>query len=236
MSMQKLITIFTDGASSGNPGPGGWGSVVRYDEQVTELGGHEPRTTNNRMELTAVIRALEFVVEHNLASMPVTLYTDSSYVANGITSWLKGWQARNWTNKMGDPIANVDLWKDSVPVLREINLTIRNVSGHSGIPGNERCDEIATGYSKGVAVHLYHGPYSEYHYDLDNITVDAKKKSSKDRNGQKAFSYLSLIGGELKIHETWNDCKKRVEGVKGARFKKSVSKEDENAIRRSWGV
>lgn len=234
--MQKLITIFTDGASSGNPGPGGWAAVVRHGDEVTELGGYEAKTTNNRMELTAVIRALEFVVEHHLSSSPVTLYTDSSYVANGIKSWLKGWQMRGWTNKLGDPIANVDLWKESVPVLREINLNIVTVSGHSGIPGNERCDEIATGYSKGASVHLYHGAYADYHHNLETTAVDAKKKASKTRGGQKAFSYLSLVDGKLVIHSNWNDCKARVEGTKGARYKKSVSKEDEDSIRKSWGV
>ncbi len=234
--MQKLITIFTDGASSGNPGPGGWGAVVWHEDQVTELGAGESRTTNNRMELTAVLEGLRFVIDHSLSSQPVTVYTDSSYVANGVTTWIKGWQARGWTNKTGDSIANVDLWQDMARVLLHVNVKMVNVSGHSGIPGNERCDVIATSYAKGIPLMLFHGPYSDYGHDLENIAVDAKKKSSKDRSSQKAYSYLSLIGGELKIHKTWDECKRRVEGAKGARYKKAVSQADEEVIKRSWGV
>ena len=234
--MQSNITIFTDGASSGNPGPGGWGTVVRHGDQVTELGRAETRTTNNRMELEAVLEGLKFVVEHSMNSLPITLYTDSSYVANGATNWIKGWKVRGWTNKMGDPIANVDLWKDMALVLPDVNVKFENVSGHSGIPGNERCDEIATGFAKGVPVHLYNGAYSQYDHDLENIAVDPKMKKSKDRSKATAFSYLSLVGGVLKIHSSWNDCKARVEGQKGTRYKKSISKSDEDAIRKSWGV
>jgi ribonuclease HI len=234
--MQSHITIFTDGASSGNPGPGGWGTLVRYADQITELGGAEPKTTNNRMELKAVLEGLRFVVEHSLNTQPITLYTDSSYVANGATTWIKGWKMRGWTNKLGDSIANVDLWKDMGDVLSDVNVKFVNVSGHSGIPGNERCDEIATGFSKNVQVHLYNGPYSQYDHDLENITVNPELKSSKDRAKQTAFSYLSLVDGVLKIHSSWNDCKARVEGKKGARYKKTISKIDEDTIRRSWGV
>ena len=92
--MQSNITIFTDGASSGNPGPGGWGAILSIGDQVTELGGSESRTTNNRMELTAVYESIKHVVEHQYNNLPITLYTDSSYVANGITAWIKGWQNR----------------------------------------------------------------------------------------------------------------------------------------------
>lgn len=234
--MQSHITIFTDGASSGNPGPGGWGTLVRHNDQITELGAAETRTTNNRMELKAVLEGLNFVVEHRLNDQPITLYTDSSYVANGATAWIKGWKMRGWTNKMGDPIANVDLWKDMADALSNVNVKFVNVSGHSGIPGNERCDEIATGFSKNAQVHLYNGKYSEYTVDLENITVDPKMKKSKDRSKATAFSYLSLVGGVLKIHSSWNECKSRVEGQKGAKYKKSVSKSDEDMIRKSWGV
>lgn len=233
--MQSNITIFTDGASSGNPGPGGWGTVVAHDTQVTELGAKEDRTTNNRMELQAVLQGLTFVIEQRINAQPITLYTDSSYVANGITTWIKGWKMRNWTNKTGDTIANVDLWKAMSFLLPEVTLKIVNVSGHSGIPGNERCDQIATAYSKDIPVHLYHGPANEYSFDLTNTQVDPKLKKAKDNKKAKAFSYLSVVNNELKIHYTWDECKKRVEGQKGARYKKSISKVDEDSIRTKWG-
>lgn len=234
--MQSHITIFTDGASSGNPGPGGWGAIVSYNDHVTELGGGEPKTTNNRMELQAVVEALSFVVEQHLNTDPVTLYTDSSYVANGITSWLKGWQQRNWTNQAGQVIANVDIWQKMAQIVPDISLKIINVSGHSGVQGNEQADKIATGFAKNMHVRLYHGPENEYEVDLKNLSMNTVVKKEKDRKSAKAYSYLSLVNGELKIHYTWNECKARVEGVKGAKYKKAISKEDEDVIKRSWGI
>lgn len=234
--MQSNITIFTDGASSGNPGPGGWGTIVSYDSQVTELGGGEEKTTNNRMELQAVFEGLSFVVEQHLNANPVTLYTDSSYVANGITSWIKGWQKRNWTNQSGQTIANVDIWQKIAHVLPDIQLKIINVSGHSGVAGNERADDIATGFAKQSLFRLYHGPENEYDIDLKNLSMNQVTKKEKDRKKEKAYSYVSLVGGVFQVHYTWDECKKRVEGTKGAKYKKAISKEDENAIRKSWGV
>lgn len=234
--MQSNITIFTDGASSGNPGPGGWGAIVSYDSQVTELGGGEEKTTNNRMELQAVLEGLTFVVEQHLNSNPVTLYTDSSYVANGITSWIKGWQKRNWTNQSGQTIANVDIWKRMAQVLPDVQLKIINVSGHSGVAGNERADVIATGFAKNSTFMLYHGPVSEYDVNLTDLSMNQVTKKEKDRKKEKAYSYVSLVGGIFQIHYTWDECKKAVEGKKGAKYKKAISKEDENSIKKSWGL
>lgn len=234
--MQSQIIIFTDGASSGNPGPGGWGALVAYDKKVTELGGSEERTTNNRMELSAVLESLNFVIEQGVSKLPITLYTDSSYVANGATAWIKGWQNRNWTNQAGDQIANVDLWKKMNEVLKDVFVKIIRISGHSGIPGNERVDQIATAHIKDGKTYLYHGPLDGYTVDILNVKVDENLKKEKDRKKGKAYSYVSLIGGEFKIHYTWDDCKKRVEGAKGAKYKKTLSKEDEQSIMKSWGV
>jgi ribonuclease HI len=234
--MQSNIIIFTDGASSGNPGPGGWGTLVSYEGKVSELGGGEERTTNNRMELQAVLEGLSFVIEQGVSNIPITLYTDSSYVSNGITTWIKGWQKRNWTNQAGDQIANVDLWKKMGEVLKDVSVKTVQISGHSGIPGNERVDEIATGYIKEDKVYLYHGPLDGYTVDILNTKVDPTLKKEKDRKKGKAYSYLSLIGKDLQIHYTWDECKKRVEGQKGAKYKKSLSPEDEEKIKRSWGI
>lgn len=234
--MQSNITIFTDGASSGNPGPGGWGSIISFEREVTELGGYEERTTNNRMELKAVLEALKFVIEQHKNNLPITLYTDSSYVANGITTWIKGWQKRNWINQAGDQIANIDIWKDMAEVLKDVSVKVIQISGHSGIPGNERVDEIATGYIKEDKVYLYHGPLDGYTVDISHTKVDVGAKKEKDRKKGKAYSYVSLIGNDFMVHYTWDECKKRVEGVKGAKYKKALSKEDEDMIKRSWGI
>lgn len=234
--MQSNITIFTDGASSGNPGPGGWGAIVSYDSRVTELGGGEAKTTNNRMELQAVLEALSFVVDQHLNSNPITLYTDSSYVANGINSWIKGWQKRNWTNQAGQTIANVDIWQRMSQVLPDVQLKIVNVSGHSGVAGNERADVIATGFAKDSTFRLYHGDVDQYDIDLKNLSMNATTKKEKDRKKGKAYSYLSLVGGVLQVHYSWDECKRRVEGTKGAKYKKAISKQDEDVIKRSWGV
>jgi ribonuclease HI len=234
--MQSQIIIFTDGASSGNPGPGGWGALVAYDKKVTELGGGEERSTNNRMELTAVLESLSFVIEQGVSNIPITLYTDSSYVANGATLWIKGWQNRNWTNQAGDSIANVDLWKKMNEVLKDVSVKIIRISGHSGIPGNERVDEIATGYIKENQNYLYHGPLDGYSVDILNTKVDEGAKKEKDRKKGKAYSYVSLIGKDFMVHYTWDECKKRVEGAKGAKYKKALSQEDEESIKKSWGI
>lgn len=233
--MQNTI-IFTDGASSGNPGPGGWGAIVSFEDTVVELGGFEAKTTNNRTELTAVYEALLFVVEQNKNTIPVTLYTDSSYVANGATSWIHGWKKRGWTNQAGVEVANVDIWKKLADVLPQINLNIINVSGHSGIPGNERADEIATSFIKDQKQFLYNGSKLEYTIDLENTSVDEGLKKVKDRKKAKAYSYVSLVDDNFQIHKTWDDCKNRVQGEKGAKYKKTISKQDEEDIKKSWGV
>jgi len=234
--MQSHTIIFTDGASSGNPGPGGWGTIISFAGKISELGGGEDRTTNNRMELQAVYEGLKFVVDQGITSTPVRLYTDSSYVANGINSWITGWKRRNWTNQAGQTIANVDIWKNIAELLPDIGLTIVNVSGHSGVPGNERADQIATGFARGTGYGLYYGDKDEYDVDLENLNMDNAVKKEKDRKKQKAYSYVSLVKGDPKIHYTWAECKARVEGQKGVKYKKAISKDDEQNILRSWGV
>lgn len=140
--------IYTDGACSGNPGPGGWGTVVYFsDGSVHEMGGFESETTNNRMELQAAIAALEFL-KNSGQTEPVTLYTDSEYVKNGITKWIPGWKKKDWKTSAGKPVLNQDLWK----ILDKLNTKAvdwRYVRGHSGNIGNERCDTIARAFSLG---------------------------------------------------------------------------------------
>ena len=133
------VTIFTDGACSGNPGPGGWGSVLLYNGHRRELSGGERATTNNRMELQAVIGAL------NALTRPcrVTIHTDSVYVMKGITEWLEQWKRRNWRTASKQAVKNVELWQQLETALAPHQVRWRWVKGHSGVPENERADELA---------------------------------------------------------------------------------------------
>lgn len=133
--MSKTIEIYTDGACSGNPGPGGWGAILRWNGHEKELYGGEDETTNNRMEMMAVIKALEALKKPS----KVDLYTDSTYVQKGVTEWMAGWKAKNWPKK----IKNQDLWKRIDSLIEVHNVAFHWVRGHSGHPENERADELA---------------------------------------------------------------------------------------------
>jgi len=139
----KTINIYTDGACKGNPGPGGWGAILEYDGKEKELFGGEPATTNNRMELTAVIEALAALRR----PCTVVLHTDSQYVQKGITEWIGGWKARGWKTAAKEPVKNADLWKKLDEVVRTHRIRWVWVKGHSGHDGNERADALA---NKGV--------------------------------------------------------------------------------------
>ena len=143
--MKKEVTIYTDGACSGNPGPGGWGAILMYRDKRREMSGFEPHTTNNRMELTGPIVALNALKE----PCDVTLYSDSAYLVNAFEKhWIEGWQRKNWIKSDKKPVENQDLWKE---ILRLCSIhTIRwvKVKGHADNPNNNRCDELATGAIK----------------------------------------------------------------------------------------
>lgn len=162
MSPARTIkSIYTDGACSGNPGPGGWGVVVYFtDGSVHEIGGGATATTNNRMEMQAAIAALEFFTQSGQRD-PVALYTDSEYVKNGVTKWVAGWKKKGWKTAQGKAVLNQDLWQ----ILDELNshrVEWRYVRGHAGDVGNERCDAIARAFSLGKPAKL-----RELHPDLD---------------------------------------------------------------------
>jgi len=140
----KQVEIFTDGACSGNPGPGGWGVLLRWNGVTKELYGGEADTTNNRMELTAAIKALNALKE----PCEVDLYTDSVYVRNGISSWIDSWKANNWKTSAKKPVKNAELWQQLDEARSRHKVSWHWVKGHAGHPENERCDELAR---KGVA-------------------------------------------------------------------------------------
>ncbi len=133
------VEIYTDGACRGNPGPGGWGVLLRYAEEQRELFGGERETTNNRMELTAAIRALEALNRR----CQVRLYTDSEYVRRGISEWLPGWRARGWRTASRKPVKNQDLWQALDAEAAKHSISWHWVKGHAGNPGNERADQLA---------------------------------------------------------------------------------------------
>ncbi len=150
-----IQSIYTDGACSGNPGPGGWGTVIYYvSGEVRELGGYAAATTNNRMEMQAAIAALEFILTTGQTT-PLVLLTDSEYVKNGITKWIKGWKQKDWKTSTGKPVLNQDLWEElddaHIKVNRQLkkNLEWQYVRGHVGNVGNERADAIARAFSQG---------------------------------------------------------------------------------------
>lgn len=133
------VEIFTDGACSGNPGPGGWGAVLRYGQHEKDISGWCSRTTNNRMELLAAIRALESLTR----KCSVILTTDSQYVRQGITSWIKNWKRNRWRRKGNKPVKNSDLWQKLDTLCEKHQVDWRWVKGHAGHPDNERADQLA---------------------------------------------------------------------------------------------
>ena len=146
----QTVTIFTDGACSFNPGPGGWAARLLYnDGRVEELGGFVPETTNNRMELQAAIEGLRAAP----SAVPITLVTDSEYLRKGITEWIHGWKRRGWRTAAKKPVLNQDLWQ-TLDQLNTPAVQWRYTPGHVGDPDNERCDQIAKAFSRGETPYL----------------------------------------------------------------------------------
>ncbi len=144
-SNRKEIEIYTDGACSGNPGPGGWGAILCYRGVQKELSGGEANSTNNRMELTAVIQALSALKE----SCDVTLFSDSKYIVDAVTKgWVYRWRDAGWMRNKKDPALNPDLWQSLLPLLDKHNVTFVWVKGHASNPLNNRCDELAVMHTK----------------------------------------------------------------------------------------
>lgn len=138
-SKRSPVVIYTDGACSGNPGPGGWGALLTFDGKEKELSGGARETTNNRMELTAAIEALKALKR----PCRVTLWTDSTYVKDGITKWIHNWKAKGWKTANKKPVKNADLWQALEAAMARHDVTWKWVKGHAGHPGNERADSLA---------------------------------------------------------------------------------------------
>lgn len=239
---QKLITIFTDGSSLGNPGRGGWGAfLVLPIDTVVELGGYESDTTNNRMELTAAIESLIFLKRTQAIFDQVEIHTDSAYVLNGISTWVYGWERNGWITSTKDPVLNRDLWQILLELVRfhqnNGRVVFKKVKGHSGMYGNERVDVIATGFAEHLKFDLYEGSLIEYIKLIggnifESGEVEKKKSKSKSKKSSKpAYSYVSLVDGKIYYDATWAECERRVKGVPGAKYKKAMDKKEEALIK-----
>lgn len=238
---EQTIVVFTDGASKGNPGPGGWGAViVAPDGRVTEMGGGAALTTNNKMELTGAIQALSRL---RGTSGRIDLYTDSTYVIQGIREWIHGWKRRGWKTAAGAEVMNRELWEE----LSELTtargaraISWHYVRGHVGTPGNERVDQIADSFAAQAPVSLYEGPLSGYSVpildlpDDTNLPTRGSTSAGGSRSKATAYSYLSVVDGTPMRHATWAECERRVKGRSGALFKKAMSAADQDAILRAW--
>lgn len=237
------IVVFADGACSGNPGPGGWGAVIVVPEagRVRELGGGERSTTNNRMELRAAIEALRALRD---TAGEVHVYTDSTYVIRGITQWIWAWRKKGWKTAEGKDVTNQDLWErlfaEVVGRRERGRLEWFYVRGHSGVPGNERVDELAVGFATGRRPDLYSGPLLRYDVPVLDLPEagELPERSDAKRGQQKdpPHSYLSLVNGICRRHRTWADCEREVKGRSGAKFKRAATAADEARILADWGV
>jgi ribonuclease HI len=238
---------FTDGASSGNPGPSGWGVILATPEgDILELGEGFPKATNNQMELLGTIAALRKIPQ----AEGVLLYTDSTYVIKGISQWIWGWMKNGWKTAEGKDVSNKELWQDLLREQQRLGKGVvkyNYVRGHAGIPGNERADQIAVAFSKNQPISLFKGMLKDYSHDLtiteksgENAEVPAGSKLKTAPSSKKGTSgpshYLSLLGSTPERHTTWAECERRVKGQSGARFKKVSSFEEERTVLSSWGV
>jgi ribonuclease HI len=227
----KTVKIFTDGAAKGNPGPGGYGAVLLLQDKVVEIGAGKKLTTNNEMELRAVVEALKNVPETKVV---VEVYTDSKYVVEGATGWIFGWIKNGWKTKTGSEVSHQELWQELISLLKKVKVDWHKVPGHVGIVGNERADTIASDFGAGKKVILYKGLRVGYQYEIENVDYDKQKaverSEARKRQALKAYSYVSKVEGVIKTHQTWTECEARVKGMKGVRFKKATSAAEEKQI------
>lgn len=232
--MKNTVTIYTDGASRGNPGPGGWAAIILSDTHAIELAGKKDPATNNQMELEAVIQALAYVQKTHRA-VSVELHADSRYVLSGIESWIDGWVRNGWMTVSKKPVENKLQWVKLMK-LRDAfgrKLTLVKVDGHSGHLYNDRCDELAVAAALSKKPTLFKGTIAAYEAKLGDTPPKSpvkKTSSKKSTNSAPAYSYVSLVGGTVYVDKTWPACEKRVKGAKGAKYKKVFSKQEETDL------
>ncbi len=247
----KTLTIYTDGASRGNPGLGGWGAVILVDGMAMEIAGGVKKATNNQMELQAVLEVLSDLPRLVPASPnrgesgkagsgarahkgPVVVYSDSSYVVKGLSSWVYGWEKNGWVTTAKTPVENKDIWVKLLDLLKKYGkrLSIEKVKGHDGDLYNERCDELAVSAALGEKQKHFQGSQKDYDKFLIEIGTTAKKAAPKKKKKPTgpAYSYVSFVDGKVYADKTWKECEARVKGTKGAKYQKVFSKAEETGL------
>ncbi|KJH71107.1 ribonuclease HI [Aliterella atlantica] len=202
-SSRKIQSIYTDGACTGNPGPGGWAVVVYYtDNCVHEFGGGEKQTTNNRMEMQAAIAALNFLVNAQQKEL-VTLYTDSEYLINGATKWVKSWKKRGWKTAQNKPVLNQDLW-EALDSVNSKQIAWQHVRGHAGNVGNERCDAIARAFANGKTLSLQQEEPSSSSHDIatNHLSLDGVADVNGDNTIIDKNIQTTLIASDATIMDS----------------------------------
>lgn len=245
MAMKSKLVIYTDGASRGNPGRGGWAAVILAGDMAMEIAGSSKHATNNQMELAGV----EAVLSDSGALSwdgDVVVLSDSMYVINGMTKWAKGWERNGWITSAKTPVENKGQWQNLLALMKEYGtrLSIEKVKGHAGDLYNERCDELAVNAALGNEQTLFSGSLKDYEkflhesgYDEHSMkaaSAKAKEKPKAKKNDGPAYSYVSMVDGIVHADKTWADCEKRVKGAKGAKFKKVFSKAEETSLMQDY--
>jgi ribonuclease HI len=220
-------TAYADGSCLGNPGPGGWGVHVQFeDSRVVDLGGGEQHTTNNRMELRAAIEAVRATRECEA----VTVIVDSEYVKRGITGWVAGWKKNGWRTRTGAAVLNQELWQE-LDELADKRITWQWTRAHVGTAGNERVDTIARWFAEGM------GRTRRASRPAPAERSQPQPRIQQSRRSNPAGTrYLSLIDGIAMRHRTWPECQDRVSGVARARYRKALSDDEERKILQEWKV
>lgn len=171
---------------------------------------------------------------------PTVVYTDSVYVIRGITEWIWGWRRRGWKNAEGNDVLNRDVWEElsiEAGKRKEFGLEWKYVRGHTGVPGNERCDEISVAFSKGKKIALFDGSLLHYSYAIYDLPPDQDVPEMRSLQPKKeVYSYLSVMGDVVVRHKSWSGCELRVKGRSGAKFKKAMSADEEAQILKAWGL
>jgi len=225
---KKTWWVVSDGACSGNPGPGGWGLILKSpDGIVEEFCERHEHTTNNRMEILGMLEGLLKIEQAEKDSARICVVTDSSYVVKSFEQYLASWIQRNWMTAAGQPVANQDLWTQVQAIKarlldRGFDFQMKLVKGHAAIESNERADVLAVSAAQNQAPTLYHGPESAYSI---SFSLEARQ-----------VFYLSFVDGVLLRHTTWDECSKVTHGKKGAKFKKISSRQEELETLQLWGV
>jgi ribonuclease HI len=234
---ERDLIIYTDGACSGNPGPGGWAAILIRGPERREIGGREEHTTNNRMEMQAAIEGLRLA----RPGETVHVVTDSRYLHDGISQWIHGWKRRGWRRADGGEVLNRELWEELDRLTRRPGLRVswEHVRGHAGHLLNERCDELATAFARNAQPELRSTGASDPPVEprpAETLAVPPPAEATSIPDPRRFPVYVSVIGEEVSVHDTWDQCDARVRGRPGARHKKVRTPAEYRDTLSGWGL